>query len=85
MKNQIVASFAAIPFLIAGANAANAAVIQFDDKSISGGTISYDGEGGSLIGTDLLLDMVRTYALTIDIGCWCVTLPLTHPTNSVYA
>ena len=58
MKNQIVASFAAIPFLIAGANAANAAVIQFDDESVSGGTISYDGEGGSLIGTDLLLDMV---------------------------
>ncbi|NEQ71619.1 MAG: PEP-CTERM sorting domain-containing protein [Okeania sp. SIO2C9] len=58
MKNQIVASIAAIPFLIAGANAANAAVIQFDDETISGGTISYDGEGGSLVGTDFLLDMV---------------------------
>ncbi|NES66785.1 MAG: PEP-CTERM sorting domain-containing protein [Okeania sp. SIO2D1] len=57
MKNQIVASFAAIPFLIAGANA-DAAIIQFDDQSVSGGTISYDGEGGSLIGTDLSLDMV---------------------------
>ncbi|MGD1700456.1 PEP-CTERM sorting domain-containing protein [Dapis sp. BLCC M229] len=62
MKNQIVASIAAIPFALgavfAGTGAANAQIIQFDDVDVTGGILSYDGEGGALFGTDLLLDTV---------------------------
>ncbi len=62
MKNQIFASIAAIPFavgtLFAATGAANAQVIQFDDINVDGGILSYDGQGGALLGTDLLLDTV---------------------------
>ncbi|NER03124.1 MAG: PEP-CTERM sorting domain-containing protein [Okeania sp. SIO3C4] len=62
MKNQIVASIAALPFALgtvfASAGVANAQVIQFDDVDVNGGTLSYDGEGGALIGTDLGVDLL---------------------------
>ncbi|NEO53814.1 MAG: hypothetical protein F6K54_12425, partial [Okeania sp. SIO3B5] len=62
MKNQIVASIAALPFALgtafAGAGVANALIIEFDDVSIMGGQLSYDGEGGALIGTDILFDTI---------------------------
>ncbi|BAU65761.1 hypothetical protein STA3757_31520 [Stanieria sp. NIES-3757] len=44
--------------IVSFAGSAEAAVIQFDDKTVNGGTLSYDGNGGSLVGTNLLLDTV---------------------------
>ncbi|AFZ37108.1 PEP motif putative anchor domain protein [Stanieria cyanosphaera PCC 7437] len=44
--------------IVSFAGSAEAAVIQFDDKTVHGGTISYNGTGGSLVGKDLLLDTV---------------------------
>ena len=62
MKNQIVASIAALPFALgtvfAGADVANAFIIELDDVFDMGGELSYDGEGGALVGTDLVLDMI---------------------------
>ncbi|MDY7005877.1 MAG: PEP-CTERM sorting domain-containing protein [Cyanobacteriota bacterium] len=62
MKNQIVASIAALPFALgavfAGTGAANAQVIQLDDMDANGGTISYDGTGGALIGKNIGIDLI---------------------------
>lgn len=44
--------------IVSFAGSAEAAVIQFDDKTVNGGTLSYNGTGGALVGKDLLLDTV---------------------------
>jgi hypothetical protein len=44
--------------IVSVAGSAEAAVIQFDDKTVHGGTLDYDGVGGGLVGKDLLLDTV---------------------------
>jgi hypothetical protein len=62
MKNKLIATLAAIPFAVAGvfnASVTNAVpIIQFDDQSVDGGLIKYDGEGGSLIGENFKLDII---------------------------
>ncbi|GAB4239715.1 MAG: hypothetical protein Kow0049_27200 [Stanieria sp.] len=44
--------------IVSVVGSAEAAVIQFDDKTVHGGTLYYDGVGGGLVGKDLLLDTV---------------------------
>lgn len=61
---------------IANANAASAPIVLFDDLMNQGGTVSYDGAGGALIGSDILVDTISGmntgaksgYMLTCD-GC----------------
>ena len=72
MAKQFLESVAAVSLLagsfMAFSTAAEAAVIQFDDEMINGGTLSYDGEGGPLMGTDLLLDLVMGIDTPLNSG-----------------
>ena len=72
MAKQFLESVAALSLLAGGfmafSSAAEAAVIQFDDEMINGGTLFYDGEGGPLMGTDLLLDLVMGIDTPLNSG-----------------
>ena len=62
----------------ASAQAATFPMLSFDDVEVAGGTLTYAGEGGSLVGTDLLLDEVTGLYTPlnqgVDLSCLGCTL-----------
>lgn len=55
--------------LLAAAPGAQAgAIIDFDQGPVEGGTIAYDGAGGSLIGTDIVFDTVTGIGTPANAG-----------------
>ncbi len=50
------------------ATTAHASILKFDDTGGSGGTISYDGLGGALIGTNILFDDILGDGTALNSG-----------------
>lgn len=90
MKNLSKTAFAIV--LAAGtlgaataATAATASIVQFDDTAVSGGSISYDGNGGAMIGSNIELDSVRGFATPANanmlLNCISCTMDFTTGAN----
>lgn len=82
-KNALIAAVVGLG-AVAGGSVAGAAIVQFDDSAVSGGTIAYDGNGGALVGTNLLLDEVTGFGTPANAGViWsCVSCVLNFTTGA---
>jgi hypothetical protein len=47
---------------------AQAAILKFDDPTIPGGTVSYDGAGGPAVGTDILFQSIQGLDTPLNSG-----------------
>jgi hypothetical protein len=47
---------------------AHAAILKFDDPTIPGGTVSYDGAGGPAVGTDILFQSIQGLDTPLNSG-----------------
>lgn len=62
-----------------------APIISFDDAAIDGGTISYNGSGGALVGIDIAIDTLRGIDTPLNSGVYACTscfLNFTTGTNT---
>jgi hypothetical protein len=74
-----------VALLTLGVTTAQAAILKFDDPTLPGGNVTYDGAGGAAIGTDILIQSIQGLGTPANDGvtltCTGCTLDFTTGLN----